>query len=333
MTRRCSHCGNNGHNSRTCPNRGVKLFGVRLDAGPGSLIPKCQSTGNLQQYGSAAAAAARDEREGYASDDGGSGKGRDRKKGIAWTEEEHKMFLLGLMKLGKGDWRGISRQFVLSRSATQVASHAQKYFIRQNHGNRRKRRSSLFDMMPEELADDQSPLYLGEPIVRSSNPVPAPPPVVSEPPPVEAEQESMDSSSSNPVPPPPVPVKLSSAGIRRAIPRPETMQFPYAAVMFPPYIPFFPFSYPYWPVYRPDAIPNSEHSVVRPTAVHSTAPINVEQIAGMSKLTLGEAASGTTSSVPLNLVGGSERRSAFHTNSPPTNGSGMSSSSSPIHAV
>lgn len=81
MTRRCSHCGNNGHNSRTCPNRGVKLFGVRLDAGPSSMIRKCQSTGNLQQYGSAAADGERDEKERYASDDGGREKGRDRKKG------------------------------------------------------------------------------------------------------------------------------------------------------------------------------------------------------------------------------------------------------------
>ena len=47
----------------------------------------------------------------------------------------------------QGDWRGISRQFVLSRTPTQVASHAQKYFIRQNNLNKRKRRSSLFDIV------------------------------------------------------------------------------------------------------------------------------------------------------------------------------------------
>lgn len=41
MTRRCSHCSNNGHNSRTCPARsggggggGVRLFGVRLTTAP-----------------------------------------------------------------------------------------------------------------------------------------------------------------------------------------------------------------------------------------------------------------------------------------------------------
>ena len=52
--------------------------------------------------------------------------------GVPWTEEEHRRFLLGLQKLGKGDWRGISRNFVVSRTPTQVASHAQKYFIRQS---------------------------------------------------------------------------------------------------------------------------------------------------------------------------------------------------------
>ena len=59
------------------------------------------------------------------------------------------MFLLGLQKLGKGDWRGISRTYVQSRTPTQVASHAQKYFIRQSNMNKRKRRSSLFDLVTD----------------------------------------------------------------------------------------------------------------------------------------------------------------------------------------
>lgn len=69
--------------------------------------------------------------------------------GVPWTEEEHRLFLIGLNKLGKGDWRGIARNYVTSRTPTQVASHAQKYFIRQMHAGGRKRRSSLFDMVPD----------------------------------------------------------------------------------------------------------------------------------------------------------------------------------------
>ena len=72
---------------------------------------------------------------------------QERRKGIPWTEEEHRLFLLGLAKFGKGDWRSISRNFVVSRTPTQVASHAQKYFIRLNSMNKKdKRRSSIHDI-------------------------------------------------------------------------------------------------------------------------------------------------------------------------------------------
>ena len=55
--------------------------------------------------------------------------------------------MLGLTKFGKGDWRSISRNFVVSRTPTQVASHAQKYFIRLNSMNKKdKRRSSIHDI-------------------------------------------------------------------------------------------------------------------------------------------------------------------------------------------
>nr|UKB40124.1 MYB transcription factor [Nigella damascena] len=70
----------------------------------------------------------------------------ERKKGVPWTEDEHKLFLLGLKKYGKGDWRNISRNFVITRTPTQVASHAQKYFIRQHSGGKDKRRSSIHDI-------------------------------------------------------------------------------------------------------------------------------------------------------------------------------------------
>lgn len=93
MTRRCSHCSHNGHNSRTCPNRGVKIFGVRLTDGS---IRKSASMGNLSLLSSAAGStsggaspadgpdAAPTAADGYASDDfvqGSSSATRDRKKG------------------------------------------------------------------------------------------------------------------------------------------------------------------------------------------------------------------------------------------------------------
>ena len=71
----------------------------------------------------------------------------ERRKGIPWTEEEHRLFLMGLGKYGKGDWRSISRNFVITRTPTQVASHAQKYFIRLNSQNKKdKRRASIHDI-------------------------------------------------------------------------------------------------------------------------------------------------------------------------------------------
>ena len=73
----------------------------------------------------------------------------ERRKGIPWTEEEHRLFLMGLAKFGKGDWRSISRNLVITRTPTQVASHAQKYFIRLNSSAAKKdnkRRTSIHDI-------------------------------------------------------------------------------------------------------------------------------------------------------------------------------------------
>ncbi|XP_002993844.2 transcription factor MYBS3 isoform X1 [Selaginella moellendorffii] len=165
MARRCSHCGHNGHNSRTCPDRGIRLFGVRLtmkatDGASGVAMRRSASAGNLVTMqaiatptSSSAVASEQSESggDGYASDGlvQASSYARARKKGVPWREEEHRLFLVGLHALGKGDWRGISRNYVTSRTPTQVASHAQKYFIRQSNLTKRKRRSSLFDISPE----------------------------------------------------------------------------------------------------------------------------------------------------------------------------------------
>ncbi|KAL9254625.1 Transcription factor KUA1-like protein, partial [Drosera capensis] len=139
------------------------LFGVRVNV---DSIRKSVSLNNLSQYqhlnnnndnkdnnsskDSTHAAAA------YGSADESATVPRannsNRKRGVPWTEEEHTRFLVGLKKLGKGDWRGNSKDFVITRTPTQVASHAQKYFIRRSNVNRRRRRSSLFDITTDSVA-------------------------------------------------------------------------------------------------------------------------------------------------------------------------------------
>lgn len=76
-----------------------------------------------------------------------------RRKGVPWTQDEHRLFLLGLAKFGKGSWRSIARQFVVTRTPTQVASHAQKYFLRLNSIKEKKdkRRASIHDMTTDHL--------------------------------------------------------------------------------------------------------------------------------------------------------------------------------------
>lgn len=68
-----------------------------------------------------------------------------------------RQFLMGLKKYGKGDWRNISRNFVTTRTPTQVASHAQKYFIRQLAGGKDKRRASIHDITMVNLQETKPP--------------------------------------------------------------------------------------------------------------------------------------------------------------------------------
>ncbi|XP_041015039.1 transcription factor MYB1R1-like isoform X1 [Juglans microcarpa x Juglans regia] len=152
---------------------GIMLFGVRVTEG--NSFRKSASMTNLSQYDQQPQDS--NVEAGYASDDVvPSSGGRERKRGVPWTEDEHRLFLLGLQKVGKGDWRGISRNFVKTRTPTQVASHAQKYFLRRTNQNRRRRRSSLFDITADTFPGssiDEDQVY------HETVPLPKPQPQVS----------------------------------------------------------------------------------------------------------------------------------------------------------
>lgn len=153
-----------------------------------------------------------------------------------------------------------------------------------------------------------------QPELKSENPLPA---AAS----LEEECESMDSTNSN-------------EG-ETLPPKPDSSQSCYP-VLYPAYFPpFIPFSIPLWPGYDNSTEPSKKetHEVLKPTAVHSKSPINVDELVGMSKLSLGEPIGHAgPSSLSLKLLDSSSRQSAFHAN-PGSGSSSMNSSGSPIHAV
>ncbi|XP_015902404.2 transcription factor MYBS3 [Ziziphus jujuba] len=354
MTRRCSHCSNNGHNSRTCPSRGgvgggsgsgVKLFGVRLT--DGSIIKKSASMGNLSAHYHSSSSAADSpnpdspssdplhEPDGYLSDDPthascSTNRRGERKKGVPWTEEEHRMFLIGLQKLGKGDWRGIARNYVVSRTPTQVASHAQKYFIRQTNATRRKRRSSLFDMVPDMVTDTPpvpEEVLLPSPQGRESDNAQSLPSLNLS---LQSECEPMEAAHN----------------LKAKDPEEPAMGLNGYPPMVPGFYPaYLPVPFPLWP---PSASPleekgaeTSHHQVLKPIPMLPKEPVNVDELVGMSQLSLGEAERDLREPSPLSLklLGEPSRQSAFHANAPvggnaPVSGSDLrKGKSSAIQAI
>ncbi|QCD82667.1 hypothetical protein DEO72_LG2g3007 [Vigna unguiculata] len=155
----------------TAEKDGIMLFGVRLtvpDNNP-AVFRKSASMNNLSP--NSESPPPHHPNAGYASDDVVHLCRRTRKRGVPWTEEEHRQFLLGLQNVGKGDWRGISRNFVKTRTPTQIASHAQKYFLRRHTHNRRRRRSSLFDITTNSVKEEEQAV----PSARSKPVLPTPP--------------------------------------------------------------------------------------------------------------------------------------------------------------
>ncbi|THU73256.1 hypothetical protein C4D60_Mb04t20880 [Musa balbisiana] len=237
MTRRCSHCSHDVHNSRTCPNRGVKLFGVRLTDGS---IRKSASMGNLSILAGCSG--------GVSPADGSEPGGRD---GYA------------------------SEDFAKGSSKIQIMK--------------------FFEPCPTASAQWKPPLEaqpslmnFQEPEAQNNKPLPVPLTL-------NEDFESMDSNDEKAV-----------------VPQPEALRRTYPVLRPAYFSPFLQLSFPHWSGDTADTSEQQAHEIIKPTAVHLRTTINVDELVGMSKLSIGESAGETASS--LFLLGGSKRQSAFHAN-------------------
>ncbi|XP_042456181.1 transcription factor MYBS3-like [Zingiber officinale] len=306
MARRCSHCSNNGHNSRTCRSRGaaggVRIFGVRLAEGAGAMRNSasmgCLNSAATPSNASASSSANpsgehhADAVAGYASDDASASICR--KKGVPWTEEEHSMFLVGLRRLGRGNWRGISRNFVGTKTPTQVASHAQKYFLRQSNASIRKRRSSLFDMPIEQI-----PVHEDHPPNEPNN--------TNHPATLHANKQEGTS--------------IWEASATKYAPELSESTHPdhqnSIAMMPAIYTTFVPVQIPFWTT-------RGSHEIVKPIPVVAKEALNIEGLVGLPD----------PSALSLKLVGSSDSlQSAFHTKYSVPLPDLNQSSGSPIHKL
>lgn len=103
--------------------------------------------------------------------------------------------------------------------------------------------------------------------------------------------------------------------------------------LYPAYLPL-PF-----PIWSPNTAPmeeekgteTSHHQVLKPIPILLKEPVNVDELVGMSQLSLGEAERGHREPSPLSLklIGQPSRHSAFHANAP-VKGSGLGKGESSV---
>nr|AFK41780.1 unknown [Medicago truncatula] len=113
IARKCSYCGNFGHNSRTC-NNSLKEQLHLYSSSPSYLPTKRSIRKNYLPSSRTSLSIASSWPTLFGSNENSDSCVRNwhtstirpSKKGMPWTEEEHMIFLRGLEKLGKGNWRG-----------------------------------------------------------------------------------------------------------------------------------------------------------------------------------------------------------------------------------
>ncbi|ESW23655.1 hypothetical protein PHAVU_004G065400 [Phaseolus vulgaris] len=79
-----------------------------------------------------------------------------------WTENEHRLFLIGLQNCSPGDWKSISKRYIPSKTSTQIASHAQKYMHYQNGLKKNKKRKSIHDVTLDDINTSVVPSFINQ---------------------------------------------------------------------------------------------------------------------------------------------------------------------------
>lgn len=113
---------------------------------------------------------------------------------------------------------------------------------------------------------------------------------------------------------------------------------PMVSSFFPAYMPV---PYTYWPHNAAtgeedkDAGTSGNHPILKPIPILPKEPVNVDQLVGMSQLSIGETERGLREPSPLSLklLGEPSRQSAFHANAPVSRSDLSKGKTTPIQAV